>query len=122
MPKKEFKSSELQFLLSLYTKTVFPPHLETEFLLDSGATLNILNNDTWNENKEYHKFYLKARTFVLSAANIFKLQSKGTIKFKFHPDVTESRILRNTSFTPTFHLSNTKFNILGTPFLEKNVD
>ena len=28
----------------------------------------------------------------------------------------------NTSFTLNFYVSNTKFNILGTPFLEKFVD
>ena len=27
------------------------PILETDFLLDSGATLNLLNEDTWNEIK-----------------------------------------------------------------------
>ena len=52
-----------------YRKTVSPPHLEIDFLLDSGATLIVLNNDTWNEIKEYHKLQLKASTFVLSAAN-----------------------------------------------------
>ena len=34
----------------------------------------------------------------------------------------ESRTLKNNSFTLTFHVSNTKFNILSTPFLEKYVD
>ena len=75
------------------------------------------------EIKEYHKLQLKASTFVLSAANNSKLQSKGTVKlYTLYPDVTESKTLRNTSFTITFHVANTKFNILGTPFLEKYVD
>ena len=103
-------------------RTISPPHLEIDFLLDSGAILNILNNGTWNETKEYHKLQLKASTFVLSAANNSKLQSKGTVKLKLYPDVTESKTLRNIFFTLTFHVSNTKFNILGTPFLEKYVD
>ena len=103
-------------------RTISPPHLEIDFFLDSGVTLNILNNDTWNEIKEYHQLQLKAYTFVLSAANNSKLQSNGTVKLKLYPDVTESSILRNTSFTVTFHVTNTKFNILGTPFLEKFVD
>ena len=38
-----------------HTKTVPPPHLEIDFLLDSGATFIVLNNDTWNEIKEYQK-------------------------------------------------------------------
>ena len=75
-----------------------------------------------NEIKDYHKLQLKASTFVLSAAINSKLQSKGTVKLKLYPDVTESRTLKNTSFTLTFYVSNTKFNVLGTPFLEKYVD
>ena len=84
--------------------------------------LNILNNDTWNEIKEFHKLQLKASTFVLSAANNSNLQSNGAVKLKLYSDVTESRTLRNTSFTIIFHVRNTKFNILGTPFLEKYID
>ena len=42
-----------------YKKTISPPHLEIDFLLDSGATLNVLNKDTWNELKEYHIIQLK---------------------------------------------------------------
>ena len=61
-------------------------------------------------------------TFVLSAANNAKLQSKSTVKLTLYPDVTESRTLKKTSFTLIFQESNNKFNILGTPFLEKNVD
>ena len=38
-----------------YTQTVSSPHLEIVFLLDWGATLNVLNNNTWNESEEYHK-------------------------------------------------------------------
>ena len=76
----------------------------------------------WNEIKEYHKLQLKASTFVLSAANNSKLQSKGAVKLTLYPDVCESRTLKNTSFALTFHVSNAKFNILGTHFLEKYVD
>ena len=53
------------------------------FLIDSEALLKVLNNDTWNEIKEYHKLELKASTFVLSAANKSKLQSSGNGKFTF---------------------------------------
>ena len=61
-------------------------------------------------------------TFIPSAADNSKLQSNGTIKLTLHSDLTESRTLRNTSFILTFHVSNSKFNILETPFLEKYVD
>ena len=103
-------------------RTISPPHLEIDFLLDSGTTLNILNNDTWIEIKEYHKLQLKASTFLHSPANISKLQSNGAVKLKMYPDVTKSRTLRNTSFIITLHVTNTKFNILGTTFLETFVD
>ena len=115
--------------LTIYTqqtfdhkKTISASHLEIDFLLDSGATLNILNTDTWNETKEYHKLQLKLSTFVLSKANNSKLQLSGTIKLTLYPDVTEIRTLKNTSFTINFHVSNTKLNILGTLFLEQYFD
>ena len=123
------KTNIWEHSLTIYTqktpdhkKTISPPHLEIDFLLDSGATLNILTTVNRNEIKEYHKLQLKASRFVLSAANNFKLQSNGTIKLTLYPDVTDCRTLKNTSFTLTFHVSKTKFNILGTPFLEQYVD
>ena len=103
-------------------KTVSPPHLEIDFLLDSGASPNVLNNDTWNEIQEYHKLKLQASTFVLSAANNSRLQSNGTIKLTLHPDVSEKRDLKHLLFSLLFHVSNTKLNILDTPFLEKYVE
>ena len=71
-----------------------------------------------NEITEYHKLQLKALTFVLSAANNSKLQSSDTEKLTLYPDETENCTLRNTTFALTFHVSITKFNILGTLFLE----
>ena len=105
-----------------HTKTISPPHLEVDFLIDSGTTLNILNNDTWNAIKGYHKLPLKASIFVLSAAKNSTLKSIGTVKFTLSRNLTKNRSLRNTSFTPTFHVSNTKLNVLRTLFLEKYID
>ena len=105
-----------------HTKTASQPLLDIDFLIDSGATFNVLNNDTWNEIKDCQKLPLKASTFVLSAAYKSKLQSYGTIKLILYPDVIDNRTLRNTSFTLTFQVSKTKFNILGPPFLEKYMD
>ena len=73
-----------------HKRTISPPHLERDFLLDYGATLNILNTHIWNEIKEYHK-QLKASTFVLSAANNSKLQSKGTVKLTLYSARCNSR-------------------------------
>ena len=41
-----------------YTKTISPPYLEIDFPSDSGASLNVLYNDTWNEIKECPKLQL----------------------------------------------------------------
>ena len=71
--------------------------------------------------KKNHKLQLKTSTFVFSAENNSRLQSKSTVKFTFYPDISENRTLRNTSFTPFFQVRNTKFNILGTLLLEKYV-
>ena len=105
-----------------HTKTISPPHLEIDFLLDFGATINVINNDTWNEIKDYHKLPLKASTFVLSAANNSRLQSNGKTKLLLYPDVSENRNLKKTSFTPNFYVSNKNFSILGICSLEKYVD
>ena len=72
--------------------------------------------------KNTTKIPLKASTFVFSAAYNSKLQLNGTVNLTLYPDVTGNRTLRNTSFILTFHVSNTKFNILETPFLEKYID
>ena len=105
-----------------YKKTISQRHIEIDFLLDSGATLNILNIDTWNEIEKHHKLQLKTPTFVLSANNYSKMDSNGKFKLTLYPDLTENKNLKNTSFTLTFHVSITKFNILGTPFLDKYVE
>ena len=102
-----------------HTKTISSPHLEIDFLLDSSATPKVLNHDNRKEIKEYHKRQLKASLSVLSAANNSRLQSKGTVKLTLYPDVSENK---NTSFTLTFHVSNTKINVLGTLLLEKYVE
>ena len=104
------------------TKTISPPNLEIDFLIGSAATLNLLNYNTWIEIEGYHKLQLEASTFVLSASSNSKIQSHGTVIFSLYPDLTEYRIHQNINFTLTFYLSNTKFNILGTPFLEKYVE
>ena len=69
-------------------KTISPPHHENELQLDSGATVNVLNNDTWRKIKEYHRVQLRASPFVLSAADILKKHSSGAVKVDLHPDVT----------------------------------
>ena len=93
-----------------HTKTSPPPHLEIDFLIYSGATFIVLNNDTWNEIKKYQKSQSKTSTFVLSAANNSRLPSNWTVKLIFYPDVTKHRTYCNIILKLTFQVSNTKFN------------
>ena len=51
-------------------KTISPLHLELDFLLDTGATLNVLDNNTWNEIKVCNKLQLKASKHLLSQQQI----------------------------------------------------
>ena len=57
------------------------PILEIDFLLDSGATLNLLNEDTWNEIKYNNpeKQFEKANK-TLTAANNTTIETYGTVK------------------------------------------
>ena len=98
------------------------PHLEVDFLVDSGSRLNVLNNDTWNQFKEYHKLQLKASTFVHSAANNSRLQSNGTIKLTLYPDVSECRTLRTLPLHSLSICLTQNLISLGHFFLEKYVD
>ena len=100
-----------------HSKIISPSHIEIVFLTASGATLNILNIDTRNEYREYHKFQLKTSTFFLSEANKTILQSHRTVKLDLYPDATEHRKHQNTVFTLTFHVLK-KLNIVGTLFLK----
>ena len=56
------------------------PILEVDFLLDSGATLNLLNEDTWNEikynNSETH---IKRANKTLTASNNTTIETFGTV-------------------------------------------
>ena len=66
-----------------------PLHIVFVLLLESVATLNVLNIDTWNEITIYHKFELKEFKFSLSAAKNSKLPSTGTVKIDLNTDVTK---------------------------------
>ena len=62
------------------------PILEIDFVLDSGATLNLLNEDTWNELK-YNNPHLQLTKSVrtLTAANNTKIETLGTITLNVTP-------------------------------------
>ena len=69
------------------------PLLEIDFLLDSGATLNLLKEDTWNELK-YNNPHLQLTKSVrtLTAANNTKIKNLGTINLNVTPErISNSR-------------------------------
>ena len=86
--------------------------------MNLGATFIVLTINICKKINEYHRIELNASKLVLSTPNDTKMQSHGTI-IHLCPDVTEYRMYQNTSLT--FHVSNTKINILGTPDRENYV-
>ena len=56
------------------------PILEIDFLLDSGATLNLLNEDTWNEIKYTNpEIHLEKANKTLTAADNTTIETFGTV-------------------------------------------
>ena len=56
------------------------PILEIDFLLDSGATLNLVNEDTWNEIKYNNlELHLERAYKTLTAANNTTIETFGTV-------------------------------------------
>ena len=63
------------------------PLLEIDLLLDSGATLNLLNEDTWNEIKYNNPdVRLEQANKTLTAANNTTIETFGTITLNLTPD------------------------------------
>ena len=68
------------------------PILEIDFLLDSGATLNLLNEDTWNEIKYNNpEIQLEKANKTLTAANNRTIQKFGTVTLILTPERTSNR-------------------------------
>ena len=73
--------------------------LEIDFLMDSGATLNLLNEDTWNEIKYKNpEIQLEKANKTLTAANNTTIETYGTVQLPLTPD----RIWNNRNKPPTF--------------------
>ena len=86
------KSKLWLLLLTIYTqqtvdqtRTISPTHIEIDFLIDPGATFNVLNMELGTTLKN-HNILLKTSTFVLSAAMKTNLKSRGTVQLDFYPD------------------------------------
>ena len=73
------------------------PILEIDLLLDSEATLNFLNEDTWNEIKHNNPdINLERAHKTLTAANNTTIETFGTVKLNLTP-VRTSNISNKTS-------------------------
>ena len=99
------------------------PILEIDFLLDSGATSNLLNEDTWNETK-FNNLHLQLTklTKTLTAADNTKTQTLGTINLSLTPErISKNRHNPHTTFNIFFYITQCDHNILGTPFFKVNI-
>ena len=116
------------WILPMYQCTSFEtdftkqkPILEIDFLLDSGATLNLLNEDTWNELK-YNNPHLQLTKSIrtLTAAKNIKIETLGTINLNVTPErISNSRSNPHPIFNIFFYVTKCNNNILGTPFFKE---
>ena len=97
------------------------PILEIDFLLDSGATLNLLNEDTWNEIKYKNpEIHLERANKTLSAANNTTIETFGTMTLNLTPDrISNNRNKIQHNFNIHFYITQCNHNILGTPFFKE---
>ena len=100
------------------------PILETDFLLDSGATLNLLNEDTWNEIKYNNPgIQLEKANKTLTAANNTTIETYGTVKLPLTPDrISNNRSKPQNNFYIHFYVTQCNHNILGSPFFKEHIE
>ena len=99
------------------------PILEMDFLLDSGATLNLLNEDTLNEIKHNNPEILLERAHkTLTAANITTIETIGTITLNLTTERTSnSRNKLQQNFNIYLYVTQCNHIILGTPFFKEYI-
>ena len=92
------------------------PILEIDFLLDSVATLNLLNEDRWNEIKYNNpEIQLEKAKKTLTAADNTTIETFGTVTLNLTPERTSnSRNKLQQNFNIYFHITQSNHNILGT--------
>ena len=100
------------------------PILEIDFLLNSGATLNLLNEDTWNEIKYNNpEIHLERANKTLTAANNTTIETFGTITLNLTPDrISNNRNKKQHNFNIHFYVTQCNHNILGTPFFKEYIE
>ena len=121
-PKEKIRT--IPFLLeSPRNKEFQPPDLEIDFLIDSGAESNIINIPTWNEIKTLHPKLTPLKTSSkLATAQGSTLVNYGKIQLFLLPTRTlEQNKILNKPFKQIFHITDTKHNIIGIPFISKYI-
>ena len=100
------------------------PVLEIDFRLDSGATLNLLNEDTWIEIKYINSdIHLERANKTLTAANNTTIETFGTITINLTPDrISNNRNEIQHNFYIHFYVTQCNHNILGTPFFKEYIE
>ena len=100
------------------------PIIEIDFLLDSGATLNLLNEDTWNEIKYNNPdIRLEQANKTLTAANNTTIETFGTVTLNLTPEKTSnSRNKPQHNVSIHFYVTQCNHNILGTPFFKEYIE
>ena len=100
------------------------PRLEIDFVLDSGATLNLLNEDTWNEVKYNNpNIRLEQANKTLTAANNTTIETFGTVTLNLtHDKTSNSRNKPQHNFSIHIYVTQCNYNILGTPFFKEYIE
>ena len=100
------------------------PVLEIDFLLDSGATLNLFNEDTWNEIKNNNSdVHLERANKTLTAANNTTIETFGTKTLNLAPDrISNNKNKVQHNFNIHFYVTQCNHNILGTPFFKEYIE
>ena len=100
------------------------PILEINLLLDSGATLNLLKEDTWNETKYSNpEIQLEKANKTLTAANNTTIQTFGRVTLILTPERTSnSRKKLQQNFNIYFYITQCNHYSLGIPFFKEYIE
>ena len=92
--------------------------------MDSGALLNLLNEDTWNEIKyNIPDIHLERANKTLTAANNTTIETFGTVTLNLTPERTSNgRSKPQKNFNIQFYVTKCNHNTLGNLFFKENIE
>ena len=121
-PREKIRT--IPFLLeSPRNKEFYPPDLEINFLIDSGAESNTINIPTWNEIKTLHPNLTPLETSSkLATAQGSTIVNCGKIQLFLLPTRTmEQNKTLSKPFKQIFHITDIKHKIIGIPLISKYI-